>query len=187
MADHFYISCWLRGFNEHNALAHFQKTLTRFPFSRLAPGATLRVYAIEHIEPPLVERIFDQEFDVSELIAAAREFQNADCAYEVETHWDLLRPVGGEWKLQPAKVAITCFSPEFDSELGEQLRVEFGADAPFVPEPESNLVAVRSNIRSLLHLANDIKSTLPVQRLSIWSDSGDDLAAQLEQAVEEAL
>ncbi|MBM3734601.1 MAG: hypothetical protein FJW39_02345 [Acidobacteria bacterium] len=185
MADQLYLSCWIRGFTAQNALAYFQKALTRFPFSRLAPVASVRVYAIEYVEPPALEKRFEDELEVSELVAAAREFQNPDCAYQVETCWDLMQQGGdGDWQLQPARVALLCFAPEFDNELGDNIRVEFGIDGPFVPDPGGNLLAVRANIRSLLHLTSDLTAALPVQRVTIWSDSEDNLADKLAAALE---
>jgi hypothetical protein len=183
MADQIHLSCWLSGFTGHNALAHFQKALSRFPFSRLSPRATLRVYAIERVEPPVVEQIFESVLDPSEIIASAREFQNPDCGYEVDTYWDLVQPDSGQWKLRPASARLACQSPEFQGDTDAHLHFEFGAEAPFVPEAGDNLVAVQANIRSLLQLTRDLRASLPVARVSIWSDSGDELAHPLERAL----
>lgn len=185
MADQVYLSMWLRGFTSQNALSYFQKTLQRFPFSKMAPVATLRIYALEYQEPPVMEQRFEEEIDASEVIAAARHFQNADCAYQVETYWETMQEIKGEWRLWPARVTLVCFGPEFDSGLGDHIRVELGIDGQFLPEENSNLVAVRANVRSVLYLTKDFRDHLPLERITIWSDSGENLAEALELALEE--
>ena len=102
-------------------LRQFQKMLERFPDSKLAKrGPVLRVYAINPSEPPLIEREFPPESEASEIIEAAREFVQADCACEVESFWDLWQ-LESEWKLLPAPVTLTGYAPDFENELGDQV------------------------------------------------------------------
>ena len=54
MADRLYLSLWVRGFTEHNMLRHWERLLRRFPFSRLQPGAGLRVHGVALTEPPIL-------------------------------------------------------------------------------------------------------------------------------------
>jgi hypothetical protein len=185
MPDQVYLSVWLRGFTEDNMLRHYQKVLERFPFSKLAPGLTLRVYAIEFAEPPALERRFEADADLEEVLRSAEEFRNPDCAYMLDAKWDLWQHEG-DWRLGPSPVAITCFGPEFPSEYGEQLRVDAGAEALFLPDSEAPMGfrAVESNIRSLLHLNQDLRSALPVEKLLLWSESGENLAERLEAMLE---
>jgi hypothetical protein len=149
MADRFYLSLWLRGFTPNNMLRHFQRVLECFPYSRISPEAALRIYAIEFKEPPLMERRFDQDAEASLVIDAAREFANDDCAFQLECQWDLWQ-FDSEWSLTPAPVSMTCFGPEFDSDYGEQIRIEIGTDALFLPDLSlpGSATPVRSNIRS---------------------------------------
>ena len=184
MADRIYFSCWLRGFTEHNMLAHFDKLLRRFPYSKMTPGALLKVYALELVEPAALERRFEDVVDPKALIQTAREMQNADCAYLVETCWDLWEYDAG-WKLAPSRVMLACFGPLFPSEMGEQIRLEVGIDGQFLPDPEREcgLTPLRSNIRSLLHLASDVESALPVEKNALWSESGENLAERLKEAL----
>jgi hypothetical protein len=185
MPDQVYLSCWLRGFTEHNMLATFEKTLRRFPFSRLAPHALLHIYAIDYTGSPVFERRFDEEVNPFEAARLAREFPGADCAYELETFWDLWQ-YEDDWSLKPSPAVITCYGPLFESGLGEQIRVACGWDSLFIPQPEHSggLTAIRSNIRSLLHLAEDLGKALPIEKKTLWSDSGENLAALLEQALQ---
>jgi hypothetical protein len=185
--DRVYFSAWLRGFTQHNMLASFEKLLKLVPYSRLRPGALLTVQAVSYIEPPLLEHRFDLKPEPAEVIALCREFDNADCSYQLETSWDLLsRDDAGEWKLHPVPISLTLHAPLFESDLGEQILIDFGPDARFLPETDSRpeLVAIQSNIRSLLHLTTDIGKNLPLEKKTLWSESGENLAAQLQQALE---
>ncbi len=189
MSDRLYLSCWLRGFSENSMLRHFETLLTLFPFSKLAArGPVLRVYAIALSEPPLLEREFahtgPKAAMVESMVAAAREFLNADCCLEVDAVWDLWQ-WSGEWKLAPAAVTILCFGPGFENDAGDHLRIEFGPDFRFLPIEgvEGSLRMGRSNLLSLLHLVGDIERALPVQRRRIWSESGANFAELLAETV----
>jgi len=184
MSEQVYLSFWLRGFTEHNMLRHLQNALSCFPFSRLRAEALLRIHALEFTEPPILERRFEEETESDQVIAAAGDFLHSDCAYQLECWWDMMQ-FDGEWKLAPAKVTITCFGPLFPSECGEQLRIEFGLDSPFVPEKQdpASFTAVRANIRSLLRLSEDISQHLPVDKHTLWSEAGQNLAEQLQAAL----
>lgn len=185
MADQIYLSCWLRGFTEHNMLASFEKILRKFPFSKLAPVATVRVYAVDLTEPPQVEDHVENQIHPGQIIARFREWEHPDCAFQVETSWDLWLHDEGDWQLAPARITLTCFAPLFPSELGEQLLIEFGLDSKFLPQPglEGGTVPVRSNIRSLLHLVQDIAKTVPLEKKTLWSESGENLAEELQRAL----
>jgi len=183
--DRLYLSCWIRRFSESNMLQHFEKMLGIFPFSKLSPrGPVLRVYAIEHTEPPLFERAFPPLADPGLLIAAATEFAHDDCAIQVDGSWDLWQHER-DWKLEPAPVVLCCFGPAFDNEEGDHLRIEFGVDSRFLPQPgiEGSLRMVQSNVRSLLHLVGEIDGNLDLERRQLWSESGVNFSEVLAQSV----
>lgn len=184
MADQLYLSIWLAGFTEQNMLQYFEILLRKFPFSRLLPRALLRIQAVDRTEPPLLEQLLPVPVDPERVIALAREFQHADCAYFLETAWDLWR-FEGEWKLRPAPLTLSCFGPAFPSEMGEQLLIEFGLDTQFLPQAElsTNFAPVRHNIRALLHLVEDLEGSLPVARRLLWSESGENFAERLQEAL----
>lgn len=184
MADRLYVSYWLRGFTQANMLRQFEKALRLFPFSRLRSGARLAVYAVEISEPAAFEREFSETPEVDGILSAAREFRCDDSAIEVEAAWDLWQ-YDGEWKLRPAPVRFTCFGPGFESEAGEHLRIDFGQENLFLPQPDlpNHLTVVRSNIRSLLHLVHEIDNSLPVERRQLWSESGENFAERLQAAL----
>jgi len=167
-------------------LRYYGKLLETFPLSKLAQRASvLQVYAIEFVEPPVLERPFDQGTDLGEILAAAREFTHEDCCCELETAWDLWQHEE-DWELQPVTVRILCLGPEFEgNESGDHLRIDFGLDSTFLPMPnvEGSLRMQQSNLRSLLHLVNEIEGTLPLERRQLWSESGANFADLLKQAV----
>lgn len=178
MADRLYLSCWPKGFTAANMLRHFEKMLGVFPYSKLAArGPVLRIYALEHVEPPQLEREFlpgaPAEETAREISTAAREFAHDDCAYEVDTAWDLWQ-YDADWRLAPAAVTLACFGPEFENELGDRLRIDFGVDARFLPNPqiEAGPRMAQSNLKSLVHLVHELERAVPLERRQLWSESG---------------
>ncbi len=187
MADQLYLSYRLRGYTESNMLRHYEKMLRRFPFSKLSTvGSTLIVYGVSWDEPALLEIVIPDPPDVDTVLAAAREFAAADCAVQLDTWWDLWR-YDTEWKVQPTRVMLHCFGPQFESVEDDHLRVDFGLDAIFLPRPDlpESAKLVQSNIRSLLHLAEDLESVLLVERKRLWTESGENFAERLRWAVTE--
>ena len=167
-------------------LRHYGQLLETFPLSKLAQRASiLRVYALEFAEPPAIERLFEQGTDLADIVAAAREFTKPDCCSELETGWDLWQ-YEKEWEVQPVTVRILCMGPEFEgNELADHLRIDFGLDSTFLPMPqvEGSLRMQQSNLRSLLHLVNEIEGTLPLERRQLWSESGANFADILKQSL----
>ncbi len=185
MSDRLYLSCWVRGFDESSMLRDFEKMLALFPFSKLARrGPVLRVYAIDHSEPPLREREFPLDADPNSVVEEAREFVHADCAVEIDAYWDLWQ-FDGERKLSPASVTLLCLGPEFENDNDDHLRIEFGVDARFLPIAgvEGSLRMGQSNLRSLLHLVSDIEKNMPLERRKIWSESGVNFADLLAETI----
>lgn len=71
-------------------LDHLAKLLAVFPFSRLRQGIrSLEVYALEYVEPPLLETVFNQEANVENVIEVARDHVHSDVAFLVEGYWEL--------------------------------------------------------------------------------------------------
>ena len=185
MSDRLYLSLWIRGYDGANMLRHFEKMLELFPFSKLSPhGLQLRVYAIEHAEPPLLERPFPPGTQPGAVVAAAGEFTHYDCVAQADGFWDLWQ-FSAEWKLQPAPVTLACFGPGFDNEMGDHLRIEFGRESPFLPDGGigGSLRMVQSNVRSLLHLTGEMDRGLSPERKQLWSESGANFAELLAQSV----
>lgn len=185
MSDRLYLSCWLRDFGESGMLRQYQKLLELFPYSKLARrGPVLRIYAIEHAEPPVIEREFLPGAEPAQIVAAAREFGHADCAFEVETFWDLWTFEDEDWKLAPTPVTLLCLGPDFDGN-GDHLRIEFGVDSRFLPLKgvEGSLRMGQSNLRSLLRLVSSVERGLPLESRKLWSESGVNFAELLAETL----
>ncbi|MBN8729247.1 MAG: hypothetical protein J0L64_01810 [Acidobacteria bacterium] len=186
MADSVRLSFWLRGFTEHNMLSLYERVLRRFPYSRLAPAGMLRIFALDYSEPPVLEEEFDDAANTSAILSIIREHFHNDCAFQLDCCWDLWH-YGEDWSLKPCAVSLAIFGPFFESPWGEQVQIDLGLDFLYLPSPgvPPNPRALRSNIRSVLHLAEDMQRILPVDKRALWSESGENLAERLQEAVEE--
>jgi hypothetical protein len=207
MADQLYLSYWLRNVNESSLLRHYEKLLRLFPFSQLTTQAsTLKVIAVDYNEPVLVEIPYAPPVPVDAILAICRDFQNTDCCFRLETWWDLWH-FTDDWKLDPTRVVLSCFGPDFDQgpagfqasqpgavtefpgpiETGTNcaIEIEFGIDANFLPQPElpNSPSMVQSNIKSLLKLVHDLDDALPVEKRLLWSESGENFSEKLHQAL----
>jgi len=214
MADQLFLSYWLRNYSDSTMLRNYEKLLRLFPFSLLAQQATtFKIMAVDPSEPVVAEIPYSPPVPIDAVLAVAKDFQNADASYRLETWWDLWQ-FDTDWKLAPARVALCCFGPEFnqspsglerapdaqpasviafpnpneDAALGCALEIEFGIDANFLPQPElpDSPRMVESNIKSLLKLVHDLDDALPVETRRLWSESGENFAEKLHQALSAA-
>ena len=92
-----------------------------------------------------------------------------------------------QWHVAPATVRITCYGPDFDNDEGDHLRIDFGLDSQFLPQPglQGSLNMQQSNLRSLLTLVGEITEALDLKSRQVWSESGMNFANVLAGAVEE--
>ncbi len=186
MPDHLSLSCWLRGPAARDPRSAFGALLELFPFSRLNQRPSiLRILAVDRATPSLFESAYPAPVAVDDVRAALADFVSPDIAYELETWWDLWQPSTEDGSVGPARVTLAALGPEFGSEAGEQLRIDFGPEAQFLPADGSApaLAMVRSNVRSLLKLARDIEASIPCQRRSLSGESGASFAARLQEAL----
>jgi hypothetical protein len=216
MADQLFLSYWLRNYSDSTMLRNYEKLLRLFPFSRLGQQpSTFKIMAVDVSEPVVAEIPYSPPVPIDDVLAVAKDFQNADACYRLETWWDLWQftseQANSEWKLAPARVALCCFGPEFnqspsadtvpleaprtpviefpnpndDAALGCALEIEFGIDANFLPQPDlpDSPRMIESNIKSLLKLVHDLDDALPVETRRLWSESGENFAEKLHQAL----
>jgi hypothetical protein len=175
-------------------LRQYGKALELFPFSPENPAdSVLRVQAVSTAEPYLLERAYLDPVDAKLVAEEAGDFLHDDCAYSFETWWGLWT-YDKDWKLAPARVTIQCFGPRFsDSPLGdedskaEHLRVDFGLDTWFLPQVELPNAAwyARSNLKGLLKYVHSLDEVLPIERRSLWTESGGNFAEKLREAAGE--
>lgn len=166
-------------------LQNWEKLLRLFPYSKLAQGLTLcRIYAVNLAEPVVFEAGFPPPFEVEHALAAAADFHQEDSALQLECYWDLMQ-LEDYWEFRPAPVSLWLYGPEFENETTDHIRIEFGLEDYFLPLPDddASLRASQTNLRSLMHLVQDISMKLPLERKHLWSESGTNFAEKLERAV----
>lgn len=188
MADQLFLSYTLRNYSEENMFRYYEKVLRLFPFSRLARNpSTFKVISVNYTEPAVLEVPVPAPVAIDQVLAAAKDFENADSCYRLETWWDLWQ-FDAEWKLQPSRAALVSFGPQFEREDDSHLEIEFGIDANFLPQPElpGSLTTIQSNIKSLLKLVHDLDDALPVETRRLWSESGENFSEKLQQALQAA-
>jgi len=193
VTDQLSLSIWLDRNSRDARVKYFEKLLRLFPFSqRPQPQSTIGILGVDATEPPLLEHAVNGPMDVGEVAAVLREYSGDDIAYRVESWWDLWQ-FDEDWALAPARVAISCFGPAFDSgtEWGsggqEDLRIDFGVDSHYLPQPEipGSGKLTESNLKSLLRLVHEVDSALPVDRRKLQTESGENFADRLQQVLSE--
>ncbi len=185
MPDALYLSLWLRGFSSLALPVYFRKLMAAFPMSKLEPYARFRIVPLSWAEPPMIEEDFEPDGGLLELSAVVQEHLHDDCAYQVETRWDLWRWAEDGWALKPSRVVLDLYGSAFDAGSKEHIRIDFGPESQFLPESHSdNLRPVQSNIRSLLHFSGDLEEALSVERRLLWSESGENLAERLRELLD---
>src|SRR6204780_887404 len=90
MADQLFLSYWLRNYSEGTMLKNYEKLLRLFPFSRLtSQPSTFKIMAVDVSEPVVAEIPYPPPVPIEDVLAVAKDFQNADASYRLETWWDL--------------------------------------------------------------------------------------------------
>lgn len=195
MADHLYVSYWLKNYSGLTMLRQFKKMLELLPVSPKNPAnSILRIEAVDLTQAPLLERPFTDPLDIEAVIEACNEHVHNDCAYTLETWWGMWQ-YGKDWQLLPGRISLHCFGTEFaDAPLGsglegdgkgaEHLRIDFGLDSAFLPQPElpNALYYAQSNLKSLLQFVSALDSSLQAERRMLWSESGENFAEKLKSA-----
>jgi hypothetical protein len=118
MANRAYVSFWTRNYSEQTMLEQFERLLETVPLSSTGPGFwKLTVHAIGPAETPLAEHDLGAvPMKPADVIALARQYANADSAYEVEVYWDMWRWDAGNarWVRGPESLLLTCQGEEYD-------------------------------------------------------------------------
>ena len=194
MTDQLFLSIWLARQTRRERVKYFEKTLRLFPFSqREQAQSSVSIQAISTAEPPLLERQLNGPLDVDAAIETFRDYQGEDIAYVVEGWWDLWQ-FDTDWELRPARVALSCFGPEFDNGTErvagdqEDLRLDFGVDSNFLPRPDvaGSAKLTESNIKSLLRLVHELENVLPVESRRLETESGENFADRLQRLLSAA-
>ncbi len=192
MTDQLYLSLWLPEALASWRTRYFEKLLTIFPFSqREQPQSTLTIQALSVTEPPLLERAINGPVQIAEILEVLRDYSGPDIAYQLETWWDLWQYNGEEWEIAPTRILLCAFGTGFDNgsslatEEQEDLRIDFGVDTMFLPDPNlrGSGRLIESNIKSLLRLVQQVEEALPVEKRILETESGENFAEKLTQTL----
>jgi hypothetical protein len=169
------------------------------------------VWPINWTETPIFQRVWGRGERGAEPRAAVEEaldLLHEDYAYEFQIGWSLweletgdagpsaapsLRSGSaqddnliGRWVREPRLVRVTGFGPLFDEGAYEQdghIRVDFGADTPFLEEdaPLEQIGArhVEENVRQLIELTATVEKESGATARLLWSELGESLAQRL--------
>lgn len=190
---------------------------TAYPIDWTESPTFQRVY----VNDPRAESTADT--DASRIEAAvpeATEQLHEDTAYEFEMRWGLWLPeavsaaagydaaealdnesddafeeaqLDRTWRLEPTRVRITGFGPEFDHgtyETNGHIRVDFGLDTPFTLEDEAlddstgdadrdATVRIQQNVEKLLAFTLLVEKKCGISSRLLWTESGEPLAEKL--------
>jgi hypothetical protein len=185
------------------------------PNSEFGRVVAASAYPIDWTESPIYQRIFVnderaedsadvQDSIIENAVAEATEQLHDDTAYEFEMRWMLWlpdtdprepadpgedddeKPAAIVWKLEPSRVRITGFGPDFDSGAYDQnghIRVEFGLDTPWVLEEESltenDAAKIKQNVEKLLAFTLLVEKHCGISSRLLWTESGEPLAEKL--------
>ena len=210
MADQLYLSLWYPNFRLEALPAALVGVLRQFAViakdgqtdSALGRVAAASAYPIDWTETPSYQRIYvnderaqnsaDTEGSIIEnAVAEATEQLHDDMAYEFEMRWMLWIPeteagLDTAWRLEPAKVKVIGFGPEFDAgsyEQNGQIRVDFGLDSPWVLEDEDldedAAERIKHNVEKLLAFTLSVEKHCGISSRLLWTESGEPLAEKL--------
>jgi len=134
MTNHAYVSFWTRERAAETMMDRFRQWLEAFPHSAAQQGFTsLTIRAMSPAEAPLAEHdLRGITAAASDVIALAREHENADCSYEVQAHWDVWQRSleAGAWQKGPEQVLLICNGRLYDDGVSDETG-DFLADVGF--------------------------------------------------------
>ncbi len=125
MANHAYVSIWLKDSSQSALLEQWGNFLSSVPFSASKSG--FREFTIRAVSPAEVP-IFEQDLRARplapiELLELAANHVHPDCSYEAVAYWDLwaLGPNYVRWQLQPERLELFGNGNEFDDGVWREL------------------------------------------------------------------
>ena len=201
------------------------------PLGRVAAASA---YPIDWTESPVYQRIYvlderaDDSIDgedsiIENAVAEATEQLYEDTAFEFEMTWTLWVPDAGaslngdgglepgaeldkSWRLEPCRVRLTGFGPNFDEGSYEQnghIRVDFGLDTPWTLETQTDQASssasarqgatsrdtqfadrvaaqrIQQNVEKLLAFTLSVEKHCGISTRLLWTESGEPLAEKL--------
>ncbi len=183
--------------------------------------AAASAYPIDWTESPVYQRVYvndkraadTEDAKIENAVAEATEQLHEDTAYEFEMLWGLWLPesaihsatagaaeedddlgeakLDSAWRLQPTRVRVIGFGPEFDEgtyESSGHIRVDFGLDTPFTLEDEllegaeidrDATLRIQQNVEKLLAFTLSVEKHCGISSRLLWTESGEPLAEKL--------
>jgi hypothetical protein len=194
VTDQLFLSIWLTRHARRERLRYFEKMLRSFPFSqREQPQSVVWIQAVAATEPPLLERPVNGPLDLDEITPIFRDYTGDDIGYVLDGWWDLWK-YDTDWELRPLRVELSCLGPEFDNGTErleadqEDLRIDFGVDSNFLPQPDvpGSAKLIESNIKSLLRVVHELEQILPMESRRLETESGENFADRLSRVLSAA-
>ena len=214
MSDRLYLSLWFPNFRLQSLPGALVGVLRQFAViakdgnadADLGRVAAASAYPIDWTESPVYQRIYvlderaeespdTQDSLIDNAVAEATEQLHEDSAYEFEMDWMLwLYKESGAgaatpikpWRLEPSRVRITGFGPDFDTGSYEQnghIRIDFGLDTPWVLEDQSldksAAEKIKQNVEKLLAFTLLVEKNCGISSRLLWTESGEPLAEKL--------
>ncbi len=213
MADQLYLSLWFPNFRLQGLPDALVCVLRQFISVSREGGAhpenarvaAASAYPIDWAESPIYQRIYvnDERSEAAEsdaslpenAVAEATEQLHEDSAYEFEMPWRLWVPepslagLDTTWRLEPVRVRVVGFGPNFDLGSYEQnghIRVDFGLDTPWTFEgseqealDEDVTKRVQQNVEKLLAFTLSVEKHCGISSRLLWTESGEPLAEKL--------
>jgi len=219
MANHSYLSVWLRELPEEQIPERLGAFLATVPYSTTRPGFTnLMIRAVDSSEAPVLEQdLRGTPLDAGGIVQLAGEYLHGDSSYEIDCYWDLavFDAPTGKSTIEPQPLHITCRGQEYDGEFWREaghFEVNLGFEhfftghagllglrpgpkaAPQSAEESRFLEAMawpenlekyqkqtRENIRGLQEWVRRIETSLPVEKVRLWSEGEDNFEARLDE------
>ncbi len=201
MSDTLYLSLWYPNLR----LEALPDKLTAVLGAFAAHGGEANVYAatvwpVNWNEAPVFQSVYGRMgggagsspgAEPRQAVDEALELLHDDYAYEFQIGWNLWELESSEgldprWVREPRLVRVTGFGPLFDEGAYEQdghIRVDFGADTPFLEEDAELDAAgarhVEENVRQLVELTTAIEKASGATARLLWSELGESLAQRL--------
>ena len=232
MADQLYLSLWFPNFRLASLAAALVRVLGLFaliardgkPESEFGRVFAACALPLDWTQSPIYQRIYVNDrraadtadtrgSTIEAAVAEATEQLHDDTAYEFEMRWQLWQPAPVEdgedegrldpvWRLEPAKVRILGFGPDFDAGSFEQnghIRVDLGLDTPWTAEMTTAEMAedddeegtgpapldvhaaerIRQNVEKLLAFTLSVEKHCGISSRLLWTESGEPLAEKL--------
>jgi hypothetical protein len=100
-------------------LERFGAFLGTIPFSSTKPGFSyLVIRAVDSTESPMLEQdLRALPLDAASIVELAKGYLHSDCAYEVQSSWDLwvYDSLAAKWQLHPQPLEVLCHGEDYDN------------------------------------------------------------------------